>query len=442
MNATTTHSIGKLTFHLKGVDAGKAFAMRQHAVTYLQHDFLRLAEEVFDDFALNDELIFIQRLSIDLQVGDSFDLKKMEYQLSEQIREQVAAQVQQQKKISVQYASDNDQENRTADADLLLQAWAFYLAHGHLPSYISPELWQERLSWWKKTVNQPNELKQFFIQQLQDEQRLKRFLKQSNADEQEWIFDQLHPGLNAVLKKGKIKFNRPVPFSYFESRTYLLYLLADENNALLYNRDQLPAVDWVMLHSELYQRTTKYPNAEIKKAIDKKRPAVPVNEEIIIVHNAGIVLLQPFISTLFHELHLLSEDRKTLVDKDRACALLSFLAADEKQSEVYYPLYKLICGLHPNDFVDANVELTRGQKEECFHLLQQMIVHWPALKQTSVPSLQQSFFQRTGKLSKKEDKWLLQVEQRTKDVLMQFLPWSYSIIRYPWMKQPLFVEWT
>ena len=155
-----------------------------------------------------------------------------------------------------------------------------------------------------------------------------------------------------------------------------------------------------------------------------------------------MVLLQPFISTLFNELHLLSEDRKVLLDKDRACALLSFLAGDEQQAEVHYPLYKLMCGLQIDEFVDANVQLTIEQQEECFHLLQQVIVHWPALKQSSVPSLQQTFLQRTGKLSHKDDKWLLQVEQRTEDVLLQYLPWSYSIIRYPWMKQALFVEWT
>jgi Contractile injection system tape measure protein len=141
-------------------------------------------------------------------------------------------------------------------------------------------------------------------------------------------------------------------------------------------------------------------------------------------------------------LHLLSEDRKVLLDKDRACALLSFLAGDEEQAEVHYPLYKLMCGLQIDEFVDATVQLTIEQQEECFHLLQQVIVHWSALKQSSVPSLQQTFLQRTGKLSHKDDKWLLQVEQRTEDVLLQYLPWSYSIIRYPWMKQALFVEWT
>lgn len=442
MSTTATHSIGKLSFHLKGVEQEKVFAMRQQAASYLQHNFKRLAEEVFDDFDLDDELLFIDCLSIDLQVDHSFDLKKIEYRLSEQIREQIATHVQQRKKVFAQHSNEIEQTTLSANPDVLLQAWAFYLEHGHLPSYISFELWQQRLSWWKKTIKErPDQLKNFFIQQLHDEQRLKRFLKHATVEEQQWVFDQLHPGLNVVLNEGKLKFKRSVPFSYFEIKTYLLYLLADENNHLLHNEEELPTVEWVMEHNELYQRSAKH-DSELKKIGDKKKDAIRPNGEAIIVHNAGIVLLQPFVSTLFHELHLLNEDRKSLIDRDRACALLSFLAGDQEQAEIYYPLCKLICGLQPHEFVDANVELTIAQKEECFHLLQQMIVHWPALKQTSVPSLQQSFFQRTGKLSHKEDKWLLQVEQRTEDVLLQYLPWSYSIIRYPWMKQALFVEWT
>jgi hypothetical protein len=441
MTTTAIHSIGKLSFHLKGVQQEKVFAMRQQAASYLQHNFKRLAEEVFADFDLDDELLFIDRVSIDLQVNDSFDLQKIKYRLREQIREQVATHVQQQKKIIVQHPNDIEQKSVSADPDILLQAWAFYLEHGHLPSYISFELWQERLSWWKKSATPiDKQLRSFFIQQLHDEQRLKRFLKHGTFEEQQWIFNQLHRGLNVVLKEGKLRFKRSVPFSYFEIKTYLLYLFADENNHLLQNEEELPTVEWVMDHNELYQRSAKH-DAEQKKTLDKKKSTTKSNDEAIIVHNAGIVLLQPFISTLFHELHLLSEDRKSLIDKDRACALLSFLAGDEEHAEIYYPLCKLICGFQPHEFVDANVELTIAQKEECFHLLQQMIVHWPAIKQTSVPSLQQSFFQRTGKLSLKENKWLLQVEQRTEDVLLQYLPWSYSIIRYPWMKQALFVEW-
>nr|WP_294908618.1 contractile injection system tape measure protein [uncultured Lacibacter sp.] len=460
MSTTVTHSIGKLSFHLKGVETGKVFAMRQQAANYLQHEFARMAEDVFDEFALNDELLFIPQLSIELKLsGNNFDLKKEEYRLREQIREQIAAYISKQQLNQITQSSGNDEQpyrqpeqgqqtqnkNDSPESNLLLKAWAFYLEHGYLQAFIPLAVWQERLAWFNKTSSQRSkEMKEFIIQQLHDEQRLKRFMKHTDENEQQWFFDQLHPQLNSVLLEGKIKFRRTVSFSYFDKKTYLLYLFAEENTYLLHTEEQLPAVDWVIQHHEQHHyRHTKQLQSDAKRSADKKNNVLQQETDTsTIIHNAGIVLLQPFISTLFNELHLLSEDRKLLLDKDRACALLSFLAGDEEQSEVYYPLYKLICGIQLHEFVDATVELTIGQKEECFHLLEQVIHHWPALKQTTVPSLQQTFLQRTGKLSQNDHKWLLQVEQRTEDVLMQYLPWSYSIIHYPWMKQALFVEWT
>jgi hypothetical protein len=55
--------------------------------------------------------------------------------------------------------------------------------------------------------------------------------------------------------------------------------------------------------------------------------------------------------------------------------------------------------------------------------------------------LQQSFFQRTGKLVKKGDDWQLQVEQRAYDMLLSSLPWGIGIIKTSWMKGMLWVEW-
>jgi hypothetical protein len=49
---------------------------------------------------------------------------------------------------------------------------------------------------------------------------------------------------------------------------------------------------------------------------------------------------------------------------------------------------------------------------------------------------------RPGKLIRKEDgDWLLQVESRTFDVLLEHLPWGISMIKLPWMKKMLWVEW-
>jgi hypothetical protein len=71
-----------------------------------------------------------------------------------------------------------------------------------------------------------------------------------------------------------------------------------------------------------------------------------------------------------------------------------------------------------------------------------MISHWSAIGNTSVQGLRQTFLQREGYLSRKEDGWHLQVPKRTFDMLLDKLPWSISTIRLPWMETILWVEWT
>jgi hypothetical protein len=49
--------------------------------------------------------------------------------------------------------------------------------------------------------------------------------------------------------------------------------------------------------------------------------------------------------------------------------------------------------------------------------------------------------QRAGKLSRVDDGWLLQIEQKGVDVLLSYLPWGIGLIKLPWMTELLYVEW-
>jgi hypothetical protein len=37
--------------------------------------------------------------------------------------------------------------------------------------------------------------------------------------------------------------------------------------------------------------------------------------------------------------------------------------------------------------------------------------------------------------------WLLQVEAKTVDILLNQLPWGISMIKLPWMQRMLWIEW-
>ena len=54
---------------------------------------------------------------------------------------------------------------------------------------------------------------------------------------------------------------------------------------------------------------------------------------------------------------------------------------------------------------------------------------------------QQTFLQREGKIIRVDDGWQVIVERKTLDVLLKRLPYSIGMIRQPWMRTTIWVEW-
>ena len=77
-------------------------------------------------------------------------------------------------------------------------------------------------------------------------------------------------------------------------------------------------------------------------------------------------------------------------------------------------------------------------------LLQAVIGHWPPLANTSLDGLRETFLQREGRLdppSTEANHWTLRVQRRTVDVLLNQLPWSFTLIKHRWLPLPLHVHW-
>lgn len=163
------------------------------------------------------------------------------------------------------------------------------------------------------------------------------------------------------------------------------------------------------------------------------------------IDNAGLVLTAPFLPTFFKTLGLLDGKKfKDNDDAERAMHILQYLVSPQEQNPEYLlVLNKILCGIPINQPVSNNIEITKSEKEEVQQLLQSMINHWKALKKTSPSGLQEGFIQRAGKLTFKEENnaWLLQVEQQSMDILLSSIPWSYSVVKLPWLPDLLRVEW-
>ncbi len=192
-----------------------------------------------------------------------------------------------------------------------------------------------------------------------------------------------------------------------------------------------------------------WPGATREDASDTLRPPGiprPDVEELVdareglYIANSGLVLLHPFLPRFFAALGVASEDR--LVRPDRALCLLHLLATGQATAPEYeLTLPKILCNIPLEAAVDADATLTAADLEEASALLEAVIRHWTALRSTSAEGLRGAFLLRPGKVSVRGGEWLLEVESRTADILLDQLPWGISLVRLPWMEKRLWVEW-
>jgi hypothetical protein len=178
----------------------------------------------------------------------------------------------------------------------------------------------------------------------------------------------------------------------------------------------------------------------IKKSKPFRKPAV--EEESIYVVNAGIILLHPFLQYYFKDFDLLEgEQFKDEQAKQTAVHLLYYLATGNEQPMEYELIMeKYLCGADIYEPIERFEELTDNMKEESDNLLNAMIQHWKALKTTSPDGLREAFLQRSGKLIVGERERVI-IEHSVIDILLEHLPWNYSIITLPWLEKILYAEW-
>lgn len=166
--------------------------------------------------------------------------------------------------------------------------------------------------------------------------------------------------------------------------------------------------------------------------------------EKIYIENAGLVLLHPFLSTLFDRTGLVKNGEFVNDEaKFRAPHLLQYLVNFEQDSpEHTLLLNKILCGIDYQEAVTSGIVLTELEMNTANELLFVVTQQWEKLKNTSISGVQESFLQRSGSLCLSSEGWTLVVENKAFDVLLQTLPWGLSFIKNSWMTEPIFVEWS
>lgn len=163
------------------------------------------------------------------------------------------------------------------------------------------------------------------------------------------------------------------------------------------------------------------------------------------INNAGIIILTAFLPVYFERLGLIANGKFIAAEsQNRALFLLQYLVYDTnytKANDDNLALNKIIVGLSldaPEQFIFT---ITETEKELSKSLIYAVLDKWDKVRGTTIEGLQATFFMREGLITMNQNSYTLLVKRKTLDIIMETLPWNFSLINFPWMQMPLYVEW-
>jgi hypothetical protein len=476
------HLINRQVLDVKISRSLDAFDIQHRLSNYYYQCILPALEKIFTELSYEDATLQADKLEIDLGILEATAIEKMIFTekfyqlLKEQVRKQLANQSSEKK---IKYISNR--ENAASQ-------WLFYMRRG----FLGWNVLHPNNAWYQSVLESlasdfriAEELKKLILSDSNALRRmvsdhpvnflvnLAKILTAKSVGNIEIIVRELAELTALIYKHSFGQDKRAKEISVLVWETIIVLSAKDHAGNFTeeqFNREivreyarsfEVPMIPEDMLHrtpvikpilieliknnllTGLNQR--KRPN-EIEEKVtakaDDKSAEDIVGEEGIFVPAAGLVLLHPFLPTFFKILSLTSDHKfQDLFAHQKAVQLLYYLATaqeDPKDFELIIP--KLLCA-YPLDKPILVRFLSDAEKEEADHLLQTVVEKWDKLKNSSPDALRGSFLQRNGKLYRKNDQLQLQVETNSLDILLDFLPWSRSIIKLPWMKDMIKVEW-
>lgn len=489
----TCHIIQRQYLHVEvGGTESEGLALQRPLSDLCLRGLLPAIERVLDRHTpLNGDHLYVERLEIDVGI---LPLDRLEHDLAESVAQAVEKSLREQmeqilpRKSSATRTSENlgNVQHKTQQQSIN-EVFIYFLKTGNLPWWFrlpaGVNLEQVMLDSWQKSEKLgADAINEAALRTLASPIAKKRLIHQFSPVFLETLLSLLSPEgkkiMNGVLKALHSPDTPPVDMPLVDTKnferqlwgmvfsnlargssiapTYLVgetwkILPATERPAELAKLLERQWPDVIGKVSNI-QTDIKVPNIQTEiEPTQRDSPASqallgtsehPDAAEGIYIENAGIVLLHPFLPRLFEVLGIAAGDK--LLQPDRALCLLHFLVTGQSAAPEYeLMLPKILCGIPLETPVESSIELTDAEKEEATALLEAVIRHWEALRNTSLDGLRGTFLIRAGKVSMREDgDWLLQVEAQTYDILLDQLPWSISMIKLPWMQRMLWVEWT
>lgn len=484
MAAEQPHMIRRQVLALKFPKSAPAFEWQHEMSRYYHHQLVPLLEKACNDLCAEGEVIQLDSVTIDLGILRFKDIKAGKSEdiiyalLLEQLRKHIPAAL----RISAKAGN-------TIRLSVARQ-WLFYMQKGYLP-------WntlKADLTWYNHVLEAF--ATDFHLVTLLREQLLHTpvVLQRIITDHPAPFLTQLMEILTATSQAGLVsvfhelailkafsKSEHParfipspsysIPVTIYHQLWQLAFKMAAGNQGKNRSASQV-AVAYIRKERLADEISATALNEEIKKtlpvcipllkeekqqseinpiasefnnnhaiAIEQEDDAIPTDGIFLI--NAGLVLLNPFLTTFFKKLGLLKNNAfADITAHEKALYLLHYLATGETETpEHALVVPKLLCAWPLGKNLAQEIVLTPEECEEADTLLEVVIDHWEKLQHTSVDALRSSFLQRNGKVFTLNDQTYIQVEQQPLDILLDYLPWNIGHIRLPWMKTILRVEW-
>lgn len=418
MTVVGSHSICRQTLDVTFNGAEQeGFSLQNRLSEWCGSTWPQLMEKLLDRYTPPEAYLCIEELNIEVE---PIALEDLEEELEKQLTVLFEEAIRQ--KIHVSNGADARKDLIKTGHQKTIEAFFYFLQSGQLPwSFRIPagktleELVMEAFvqnRYYDQTV---------ILHNLLSEVALRRLISTFSEQTSELVLSILFPENKLVIGK-------------------LLEMIKEKNYDLPMDKESLNT-----LPSSIQEQVKTIVNdlkskSEIKKSDSKPENNVLADSEPIYVNNAGLVLLHPFLNAFFESVNVVQQGQ--LMNKAKALQLLHFLATGEPFGFEYeLMLPKILCGAAPQAWIEATDELVESDKQEANHLLTAVIGHWDVLGQTSPDGLREAFLKRPGKLSRRGDEWLLQVERHSFDILLEQLPWTVSVFRLPWMNDLIWVEW-
>ena len=166
--------------------------------------------------------------------------------------------------------------------------------------------------------------------------------------------------------------------------------------------------------------------------------------EKINIANAGLILFHPFLPAVFEDLKWTDRTKRFVSRTAQQKAVLSLqylLNGKSRQPEHTLVLNKLLCNWPLHMPVGTATKFSTREKTALAELSSSLREYWDILKNTSHRGLIESFVARPGLVQKTADGYLLQIERKTIDILLESLPFAINTIKLPWNEYLLYTEW-